>query len=84
MKKHRDQIKAKLGIDWTMVKWTDLEKPLFSALAARLYLARLKEAIPSDVPCQAKYWKKHYNTVNGSGTVEKFINDVKQGKGCAN
>lgn len=83
MKTHRDQIQAKLGITWVNVTWVDLEKPLFSALAARLYLARISDPIPSDLSPQAEYWKTHYNTPAGDGTVQKFIDNVNEGEGCA-
>ena len=83
LKKYWDQIKAKLGIDWTQTSWQDLEKPLYSGLASRLFLARLSPPIPTDLSSQAQYWKTHYNTVAGSGTVQKFIDDVKQAHGCA-
>ena len=83
LKKYWDQIKAKLGIDWTQTSWQDLEKPLYSGLASRLFLARLSPPIPTDLHSQAQYWKTHYNTVDGSGTVQKFIDDVKEAHGCA-
>lgn len=83
LKQYWDQIKAKLGIDWTETEWKDLEKPLYSGLAARLYLARISAPIPSDLTSQAQYWKTYYNTSAGKGTVQKFINDVKQATGCA-
>lgn len=83
LKKYRDQIKAKLGIDWTETTWNDLEKPLYSGLAARLFLARLSAPIPTDLESQAQYWKTHYNTAAGKGTVQKFIDDVAEATGCA-
>ena len=83
LKKYWDQIKAKLRIDWTETEWEDLEKPLYSGLAARLFLARLSAPIPSDLPSQAQYWKTYYNTSAGKGSVQKFIDDVKQATGCA-
>ena len=83
LKRYRDDIKAKLGIDWTKTQWEDLEKPLYSGLAARLFLARISEPIPSDLPSQAQYWKTYYNTEAGKGTVQKFIDDVKHATGCA-
>ncbi|XP_020604915.1 uncharacterized protein LOC110043756 [Orbicella faveolata] len=83
LKKYWDQIKAKLDIDWTKTQWEDLEKPLYSGLAARLFLARISAPIPSDLPAQAQYWKTYYNTSAGKGTVQKFIDDVEQATGCA-
>ncbi|XP_068743969.1 uncharacterized protein [Montipora capricornis] len=83
LKKYWDKIKAKLGIDWSKTTWRDLEKPLYSGLAARLFLARIPAPIPTDLPSQAQYWKTHYNTEAGSGTVQKFIDDVNHATGCA-
>ena len=83
LKKYWDRNKAKLGIDWTKTQWQDLEKPLYSGLAARLFLVRFRAPIPSDLPAQAQYWKRYYNTLAEKGTVQKFINDVKHATGCA-
>lgn len=85
LKKYWDKIEAELDIDWTSTSWADLEKPLYSGLAARLFLARLSAPIPRDLNGQAQYWKTHYNTeaATSSGTVQKFIDDVKHAKGCA-
>ena len=83
LRKYWDGIKAKLHIDWTKTTWSDLDKPLYSGLAARLFLARIPDPIPSDLTAQAMYWKKYYNTAAGKGTVQKFIDDVKKATGCA-
>lgn len=73
-------IKKHFGIDWTTVKWMDLRKPFYSALAARLYLSNIPDLIPpsADIQGQANYWKEHYDTPAGNGTVVKFINDVNE------
>ena len=73
------KIQEHFGIDWPTVQWMDLRKPLFSALAARLLLFNKSPPIPpaSDLRGQAMYWKLHYNTTSGNGTVQKFIDDVK-------
>ncbi|GAU96296.1 hypothetical protein RvY_07760 [Ramazzottius varieornatus] len=75
-------IKAKFGIDWPKTVWSDLEKPFYSALAARMKLyitgvpAMCLQAIPSDVNGQALHWKKCYNTDSGAGTVEKYLEAI--------
>ncbi|XP_072045520.1 uncharacterized protein [Amphiura filiformis] len=66
-------IQKEFGIDWKTVQYSDLQKPLYSAIAARLLLSNKPEAIPSTVAGQAAYWKKHYNTAAGAGTEQKFI-----------
>ncbi len=63
-------------IEWTSVGWTALEKPLYSGLAARLFLATIDDDIPaaSNVSGQADYWNRHYK--KGEGDVEAFTTDV--------
>ena len=56
---------------------------LFYATAmARVHYLRVKEAIPNELEYNeehsyifalAQYWKDHYNTHLGAGTVEKFV-----------
>jgi len=78
-----DQLKTKLAIDWQKTRWEDLVKPLYSGLAARLYIATVPSAIPTGLSAQASYWKRYYNTAAGGGTVQGFINDVNSAHGCA-
>ena len=57
------------------MRWEDLRKPLFSALAAHLILSNVTESIPlaSDVAAQASYWRRYYNS---AGSEARFIADV--------
>lgn len=73
-----EQILAFFGIDWPSVVWEDLRKPLYSGLAARLFLCTIAPPIPlaSDIENQAEYWKQFYDTPEGGGTVEMFVQDV--------
>ena len=57
------------------------EQSLLSNLAVqaafcRLHYRRVPKGLPkaNDLEGQAKYWKKYYNTIEGKGTVEHFIN----------
>lgn len=45
-----------------------------AAIMARLRYRVVKEPLPlpGDVPALAAYWKQHYNTPLGKGTIEKF------------
>ena len=47
-----------------------------STIFARLQYARFKEPLPAwnNFSDQAVYWKKYYNTAQGKGTVEKYLN----------
>ena len=39
----------------------------------RLCYRRVPNAIPNNIEDMAKYWKKHYNTEKGKGTVKHFL-----------
>ena len=64
---------------WESVEFDDLNRPLWSALAARLliHIADRDFDIPtsSDIQGQASFWVTHYNT---NGDVNKFVQDVEQ------
>ena len=67
-------IYSNLGIYWPYVAWTDLRKPLYSALAAFLYLSQLNiNAIPSTVEGQAAEWTNYYRLGSDSND---YINKV--------
>jgi hypothetical protein len=86
----KKKIKTKLGMDWNMVPYSSLAKPLYSALACRLFIeVKLKSysynqstgvltskdhPIPKSLSEQAKWWKNRYNSQKGSGTEAKFKN----------
>ena len=68
-----EKIQTATGISWQDTSWDDLQKPMYSGIAARLYVSNIPAPIPTDVRGQAEYWKKYYNTEKGKGTVEDFI-----------
>lgn len=47
---------------------------------ARVHYRRRPEALPpvNDLLAQASYWKKHYNTHLGKGTVGEYMSNAKQ------
>ena len=51
----------------------------FAVAIARVRYLMVPEALPAydDVEGLARYWKKHYNTSRGSGTVQGFIENYK-------
>lgn len=76
------KILARTGVaetDWIKTSWKDCLIPLYSCMAARLYLALIPAPIPDSLSDQAKYWKTHYNTPSGAGTEQHFI---ASNKGC--
>ena len=62
------------------MQWSELNKPLYSALAARLVLFIAPEDIPSseDVPAQATFWRDYYK---GEGSVKDFVRAANTLKG---
>jgi hypothetical protein len=52
-----------------------LDSDEYSILMCRIHYYRVKESIPdqANIEILAEYWKKHYNTVKGKGTIEEFI-----------
>jgi hypothetical protein len=49
-------------------------------IMSRLHYRRIPDELPAfnDIEGQAKYWKQHYNTPKGKGSVEKFMADYKR------
>ena len=70
-------ILEKLNIDWPEVEWSDLQEPIYSGLAARLFLSNNPRAIPDTVERQSRYWKINYNpggTLNSEAFVRAVMN----------
>ena len=76
----REQIMLIFGINWEAVQWSELNKPLYSALAAQLVLFNAQDSIPSDsdVVAQANFWRENYNA---DGVVQDFINAAERLEG---
>ena len=57
-------ITRELGVDWISLEWEELQRALYSAIAARLLLFLAPERLPdvNDIEGQAVFWKKYYNT----------------------
>jgi hypothetical protein len=52
----------------------------YATAMARIHYLRKKESLPhhQDVEGMARYWKIHYNTIHGKGTVEEFIHNYQK------
>lgn len=50
----------------------------FQIAAARIHYYRKKPPIPETIAGQADYWKTHYNTPAGKGTVKKYLDDYQR------
>jgi hypothetical protein len=49
----------------------------YAAAMARIHYYRVKDPLPAagDIPAQAAYWKKWFNTPKGAGTVEEYLHN---------
>lgn len=50
---------------------------LFAAAMCRVHYRRVKDPLPEqgDYEAQAAYWKEHYNTFQGAGTEEEYLDN---------
>lgn len=68
-------IHTHFGINWTSVVWGDLRKPLYSALAARLYIDQLiNVSTLNDSSHQASMWANQYT--DSTGTSDTYSNGI--------
>lgn len=81
----RDRNKAivlnAFGYKWDEIELKHLAFNLeLSAIFCRLFLLLKPEPIPiaSNLQMQAVYWKTHYNTSAGKGTIKHFIQSAKE------
>ena len=63
--------------DWASIELQQrlIVDPFFACQMARVKLWRAPDPLPiqGDVRGQARYWKRHYNTELGAGTIEDFL-----------
>lgn len=72
--KLRDKILKELGVDLQLIQWDDLRyNDFLSLLFTRLFYRLKGDPIPKTIEDRAKYWKLHYNTSAGKGTVEHYL-----------
>ena len=71
-------IQTNFSIEWSSVEWNDLRKPLYSALAARLYFKTVNASIPfsSNIQLQAMYWMTYYNTAGSTSNFVTLLNEL--------
>ena len=71
-------ISTSFGISWSTTTWSDLRKPFYSALAARLYMQVITASIPlsSDISGQGTYWASYFTSSGKSQSY--FVTYVNQ------
>lgn len=76
--RYRNELKRTIERLMTAEDWQSqlISNLSYSTAMARIVYLRKPEALPADpndVHALAAYWKKHYNTFQGKGTVEEFV-----------
>lgn len=62
------------GIDIELVEWEHLRySPLLALIFTRLKYKKIPAFIPNTFKGRAEYWKEHYNTEAGKGTIEHYM-----------
>jgi hypothetical protein len=68
------KILKELGIDIALVEWDDLRyNPFLALLFTRLLYWLKGDPIPKTIEERAAYWKLHYNTKLGKGTIAHYL-----------
>lgn len=76
--KDKDKILETFGINIEWVGWSHLRyNPLLAMIFTRLKYKKIPELIPNTFEDRSAYWKEHYNTKLGKGTIEHYIKSNK-------
>jgi hypothetical protein len=79
---HKEALREKFDIDINIIEHRELEhSPLLSIIVCRLHYKLKPEPFPADVEGRAHYWKKHYNSEAGKGTVEEYLENARELEG---
>lgn len=54
-------VRRTFGVTWSKIKYSDLRRPLYSVLAARIFLEIAKHSIPKGLKNQARFWLESYH-----------------------
>ncbi|KAK7105719.1 hypothetical protein V1264_017063 [Littorina saxatilis] len=74
-------IEQEFGIDWAKVTWPQLRIPLYSALAASMYMIQRlanSHTIPGDIAGQADIWAHYYHLNEPTGTYITLATEATQ------
>lgn len=77
-------VRRTFGVAWAKVRYSDLRRPLYSVLAARIILEMTERSVPRGLRNQAKFWLETYHACAQKSTQQqeemksKFIRVVKR------
>ena len=78
-----NSLQVQFNIEWSSVQPQDLLEPLFSALAARIFMSTVSDPIPlaSDIQGQGLYWQNHYRPNETADTFVQLVQDLENLQG---
>ncbi|XP_022107576.1 uncharacterized protein LOC110988419 [Acanthaster planci] len=82
---YTDLRRSALGVDWRDVTYTDLQTPLISALAARIYIMMTStpvDKVAYGLAPQALYWKLQYNKDGDEAQFIAKVTEMEKGQVC--
>ena len=72
-------VNDQFDVDWMTMQWKELRIPLWSGVAACLYMCTIDEEIPSSISQQAEHWSRNYNSKKEQPQEPKeFVVEVKE------
>ena len=76
-------ISAQLGVNWPSMNFSNanMNKALYNALAARIYMQNNIDSIPLSVSEQAVFWYQKY-TIKSNASADMFINGINSMPHC--
>ena len=83
LKRIQKMVGRKFGISWNRMTYSQLQRPMYSLIAARMYLyIILTDGIPRGASAQSKVWSNYYHNCGESKlTVRKRLTKLfKKGK----
>ena len=76
LRAYTNNLKNKYNLDLSKIEYDDLNDPVIGTAVTRALLKLNPESIGKTVEERARQWKDFWNTEEGAGTVQKYIDDV--------
>jgi hypothetical protein len=76
LRAYTNNLKNKYNLDLSKLEYDDLNDPVVGTAVTRALLKLSPASIGETVDERARQWKDFWNTKEGAGTVQKYIDDV--------
>ena len=76
LRAYTNNLKNKYSLDLSKLEYDDLNDPVIGTAVTRALLKLSPDSIGETVEERARQWKDFWNTKEGAGTVQKYIDDV--------